>query len=70
MITPYPFSKSLKKINVASRKSFILLEHLGHVFFIHNGKSYVSVNISQKMLGHKFGEFASTRKQPFHKKKK
>lgn len=52
------------------RSSLILPKHIGRVFFVHNGKSYSSIHIYRKMLGHKFGEFASTRKKPLHKKKK
>lgn len=31
---------------------------------VHNGKSYIPVNITPEMVGHKLGEFAPTRK-PF-----
>jgi len=33
-------------------------------FLVHNGKNYTPVLISQDMVGHKLGEFASTKK-PF-----
>jgi small subunit ribosomal protein S19 len=28
---------------------------------IHNGKSFISITISEEMVGHKLGEFAPTR---------
>ena len=37
---------------------------------IHNGKSFISLKITEDMVGHKFGEFATTRRKPQHKKKK
>lgn len=52
------------------RQNLILPKHVGFVFFVHNGKTLSSIHISKKMLGHKFGEFANTRKKPLHKKKK
>lgn len=52
------------------RRDLILPKHIGRVFFVHNGKTFSSIQVLKKMLGHKFGEFASTRKQPVHKKKK
>jgi ribosomal protein S19 len=36
---------------------------------VHNGKSFVEITIQESMIGHKFGEFALTRKKPIHKKK-
>lgn len=31
-------------------------------FLVHNGMDYVPVSITDEMIGHKLGEFASTRK--------
>lgn len=67
--TFFAFPPSVKP-SLAKRSSMILPQHVGGVFFVHNGKINISVHISPKMLGHKFGEFASTRKKPHHKKKK
>jgi len=47
---------------VWSRGSTILPEFIGHGFDVHNGKAFVSITITEEMIGHKFGEFASTRK--------
>ncbi len=59
-----------EKKRVWSRSSMILPQYVGQSFFVHNGKTFISIVISPKMLGHKFGEFASTRQRPVHKKKK
>jgi len=36
---------------------------------IYNGIRFYELNIIEKMIGHKFGEFSPTRKLPQHKKK-
>ena len=56
-------------IKVWSRRSMILPEFLNQNFEIHNGKQFVSLQVTEEMIGHKFGEFASTRKKTLHKKK-
>lgn len=52
-----------------SRKSTVLPQFVGNKVTIHNGKSFVAFTISEEMVGHKFGEFAMTRKRAIHKKK-
>jgi len=52
-----------------SRRSIILPQVIGKEFLIHNGKTFISLKVTEEMVGHKFGEFASTRRKPFHKKK-
>ena len=63
-------TKPGEKKRVWSRSSMILPQYVGRSFVVHNGKTFISIQISPKMLGHKFGEFASTRQKAFHKKKK
>ena len=58
---------TLKKI--WSRRSVILPPILGKSLLIHNGKTFISLKVTEDMVGHKFGEFAMTRKKPQHKKK-
>ena len=53
-----------------SRRSMVLPEHVGKQVLLHNGHKFISLKIIQQMTGHKFGEFAQTRKKPLHKKKK
>ena len=50
-----------KPIKTWSRRSTILPDFIGLTFSIHNGKSLVSVFITENMVGHKLGEFAHTR---------
>ena len=56
-------------IKIWSRRSYILPQFVGQTVAIYTGKSFLSVKITEEMIGHKFGEFASTRKRPIHKKK-
>lgn len=36
-------------------------EFVGHTFLVHQGKNFVSVFISESMVGQRLGEFAPTR---------
>lgn len=36
-------------------------EFVGHTLMIHNGKHFISVLISENMVGHRLGEFSPTR---------
>lgn len=53
-----------------SRRSTILPQFVGKTVSIYNGRIFIQCKISPDMIGHKFGEFAVTRKRPIHKKKK
>ena len=55
---------------IRSRRSVILPQFVENMVMIHNGKSFISLKITEDMVGHKFGEFATTRRKPQHKKKK
>ena len=55
-------------IRVWSRRSFILPEFIDQFYEIYNGKQFISFQVNEDMVGHKFGEFASTRKKTLHKK--
>ena len=59
-----------QKIRLWSRRSVILPECIDQSFEIHTGKQFLTVRVTEDMVGHKFGEFASTRKKVFHKKTK
>lgn len=56
-------------LKIWCRSSFIIPEFVDSVFNIHNGKSFVQIKVIEDMVGHKFGEFASTRKKNIFKKK-
>ena len=34
---------------------------MGHTFNVHNGKNFISVYVTENMVGHKLGEFSPTR---------
>ncbi len=50
-----------KPIKTWSRRSTITPEFVGFTFSIHNGNKFISVYITENMVGHKLGEFAPTR---------
>jgi small subunit ribosomal protein S19 len=41
-----------------------------HQFEVHNGKMFSPLLVTEDMVGHKFGEFSSTRNKPKVKKNK
>jgi small subunit ribosomal protein S19 len=53
---------SRKPIKTWSRQSLIIPDFVGHTFLVHNGKDFVSVYVTENMVGHKLGEFSPTRK--------
>jgi small subunit ribosomal protein S19 len=53
--------KSRKPIKTWSRASMIVPDMLGLTIAVHNGRAHVPIFISENMVGHKLGEFASTR---------
>ena len=50
-----------KPIKTWSRNSTIIPDFVGHSFLIHNGRIFIPITISEEMVGHKLGEFATTR---------
>ncbi len=70
---PYIDPKLLKKVMKAketgdkrmiktwSRRSTIIPEMVGLTFAVHNGKRFITVYVTEQMVGHKLGEFAPTR---------
>ncbi|MDP2695873.1 MAG: 30S ribosomal protein S19 [bacterium] len=74
---PYVYEKLLKKIaklkpadgvviKTWARHSSIAPEMVGFTFGVHNGKSFIEVNVKEDMVGHKLGEFSLTRKFTKH----
>ena len=59
-----------KAIKTWSRRSMILPEMVGHTFDVHNGKKFISVFVSENMVGHRLGEFSPTRTFKSHPVKK
>lgn len=61
---------SKKPIKTWSRRSMIIPEMIGHTFEVHNGKKFISVFVSENMVGHRLGEFSPTRLFKGHPVKK
>lgn len=59
-----PGDKSV--IKTWSRACVISPEMVGFTFGVHNGKTFVSVFVSEDMVGHRLGEFSLTRKFQRH----
>ena len=36
-------------------------EFVGHTFAVHNGRKFITVFVTENMVGHKLGEFSPTR---------
>src|SRR3989339_827996 len=74
---PYVDEKLIKKIQdkkpgdrsvikTWSRSATITPEMTGFTFGVHNGKDFISVFVTEEMIGHKLGEFSPTRKFSRH----
>ena len=50
-----------KMIKTWSRRSTITPDFVGLTFAVHNGKKFITVFVTENMVGHKLGEFAPTR---------
>ena len=58
--------KDRRPIKTWSRRSVIVPEMIGLTIAVHNGHAHVPVSINENMIGHKLGEFASTRTFKVH----
>nr|AEQ37154.1 ribosomal protein S19 [Ginkgo biloba]AEX98461.1 ribosomal protein S19 [Ginkgo biloba]AEX98878.1 ribosomal protein S19 [Ginkgo biloba] len=66
----YPFiEKKLENLNIKnekeiivtwSRASTIVPAMIGHTIAVHNGKEHLPIYVTDRMVGHKLGEFAPT----------
>jgi small subunit ribosomal protein S19 len=75
---PFVHPSLLKKVDAAkassknvviqtwSRASTILPHFVGLTFGVHNGKKFIPVFVTDRMIGHKLGEFAPTRNYTGH----
>lgn len=59
----------LEKRRIESRRSTILPSLLEEPVQVWNGKRYQNIRIVGELIGHRFGEFANTRRKVIHKKK-
>ena len=62
--------KRVKEMNAAgekrvlktwSRSSTIFPDFVGHTIAVHDGRKHVPVYVTEDMVGHKLGEFSTTR---------
>ena len=55
-------------IKTGSRRSTIFPSFVGHTIAVHDGRKHVPVYVTEDMVGHKLGEFVSTRTYRGHGK--
>ncbi|MEJ8574755.1 30S ribosomal protein S19 [Microbaculum marinum] len=48
-------------VKIWSRRSTILPQFVGLTFGVYNGQKHIPVQVSEDMVGHKFGEFSPSR---------
>jgi len=53
-------------IKIWDRACVITPDMVGFVFGVHDGRKHASVSVTENMVGHRFGEFAPTRKFVSH----
>ncbi|MEI6242745.1 MAG: 30S ribosomal protein S19 [Chlamydiota bacterium] len=61
---------SKKTIKTWSRRSMIIPDMVGQTFDVHNGRKFITVFVSENMVGHRLGEFSPTRTFKGHSIKK
>jgi small subunit ribosomal protein S19 len=78
---PFVAPHLMKKVNSANesgtkpeiktwaRGSMIVPEMVGHTFLVHNGRKFITVFVTENMVGHRLGEFSPTRLFKGHSKK-
>ncbi len=54
-------SNEKKIIKTWSRRSIIPPDFVGFTIAVHNGNRFIPVYVTERMVGHKLGEFAPTR---------
>ena len=55
-----------KKVRTHKRDLIIMPQMVGMKIQIYNGKNFISTEVTEEMLGHKFGEFSPTRTKVKH----
>ncbi len=55
-----------KVIKTWSRRSTVVPELVGLTIAVHNGRKFLPIFVTENMVGHKLGEFASTRSFSAH----
>ena len=62
-------NNSLNTVKTTSRSTTVLPFLIGKTVKLHNGKFYISIKVTEEMIGHKLGEFVPTRLRHVYKKK-
>ena len=57
-----------KKIKTHSRDIIIVPQMIGMAIQVHNGKTFIPIQIEPEMLGHRLGEMSGTRSKIAHSK--
>jgi small subunit ribosomal protein S19 len=50
-----------RAVKTYARRSVIPPEFVGHTIAVHNGNRFLPVYVTERMVGHRLGEFAPTR---------
>jgi small subunit ribosomal protein S19 len=56
-------------IRTWSRRSTVVPDMVGKTIAVHNGRKFIPIFITENMVGHKLGEFATTRTYRGHSQK-
>ena len=59
-------TNSKKVVQTWSRRSMILPSFVEHSFAVYNGHEFITVYVTEDMVGHKLGEFSPTRTYKGH----
>ena len=58
--------KKSEPVKTWSRRSMVIPEFVGMTIAVHNGKKFISVFVTEDMVGHYLGEFSPTRTFRLH----
>ncbi|HDR00187.1 MAG TPA: 30S ribosomal protein S19 [candidate division WOR-3 bacterium] len=50
-----------RTVKTYARRSVIPPEYVGYTIAVHNGNRFIPIYVTERMVGHKLGEFAPTR---------
>jgi len=50
-----------RTVKTYARRSVIPPEFVGYTIAVHNGHRFIPIYVTERMVGHKLGEFAATR---------
>ncbi|MFA4874885.1 MAG: 30S ribosomal protein S19 [bacterium] len=60
-VTAAQEARNRQLLKTWSRRSTVIPDMVGLTIAVHNGRKFIPVFITENMVGHKLGEFASTR---------